>query len=153
MERMQLAEELLKTLSDKAVDKGEGYQRTRQAFMMLLGEYANGAYLLAQFVGGEHIHRDHRGDPKGRDPFLPVKVDRQRKALAFLQEHILSEKYFKFSPQLLRRLAADRWMHWGNEGTFRPVDVPVHQYVLAIQRVVLRNLLDSGTLTRIQNNP
>ncbi len=152
MDRMRLAEELLKTLSDKTVEKGEGYQRTRMAFMMLLGEYANGAYLLSQFVGGEHIHRDHRGDPKGRDPFLPVKADRQRKALAFLQEHILSEKYFKFSPQLLRRLAADRWMHWGNQGTFYSVDVPVNQYVLSIQRVVLRNLLDAGTLTRIQNN-
>jgi hypothetical protein len=152
MDRMVLAEELLKSLSDKAVDKGEGYQRTRMAFMMLLGEYANGAYLLSQFVGGEHIHRDHRGDPKGRDPFIPVKADRQRKALAFLQEHILSEKYFKFSPQLLRRLAADRWMHWGNEGTFYSVDVPVNQYVLSIQRIVLRNLLNPGTLTRVQNN-
>jgi hypothetical protein len=152
MDRMQLAEELMKTLSDKAVDKGEGYQRTRQAFMILLYEYANGAFLLSQFVGGEHIHRDHRGDPKGRDPFVPVKADRQRKALAFLQEHLLSERYFKFSPQLLRRLAADRWLHWGNEGTFYSVDMPINQYVLAIQRIALRQLLNPATLTRIQDN-
>ena len=32
MERMVLAEELMKTLGDKVVEKGEGYQRVRQAF-------------------------------------------------------------------------------------------------------------------------
>src|SRR6202011_2956327 len=36
MDRMLLAEELLKTLADKNVDKGEGYQRLRLAFSLLL---------------------------------------------------------------------------------------------------------------------
>ena len=57
-----------------------------------------------------------RGDPNGRDPFVPVKAAKQREALKFLQDHILTDKPFQFSPQLLRRLAADRWRHWGNEG-------------------------------------
>ena len=47
-DRMLLAEELLKTLADKTVDKGEGYQRTRQAFSMLLQQYGNAAYLMSQ---------------------------------------------------------------------------------------------------------
>ena len=71
------------------------------------------------------MHRDHRGDPNGRDPLVPVKADKQREALKFLQEHILTDKPFQFSPQLLRRLAADRWMHWGNErAVMRPVEYP-----------------------------
>src|SRR5262249_39518484 len=41
MDRMLLAEELMKDLADKAVDKGEGYQRTRLAFDVLLGQYGN----------------------------------------------------------------------------------------------------------------
>jgi hypothetical protein len=135
------------------VEKGEGYQRARQAFSLLLGQYGNGAYLVAQFVGAEYAHRDHRDDPKGRDPFIPVKSARQRQALEFLKEHILSDKYFKFPPQLLRRLAADRWMHWGNEyGFFSTVDYPVHDRILSIQRIVLGQLLAPGVLRRIQNN-
>jgi hypothetical protein len=152
MERMLLSEELLKTLADKVVDKGEGYQRMRQAFNLLLGQYGNGAFLVAQFVGGEYAHRDHHNDPKGRDPLIPVKAAKQRQALEFLQQHVLSDKYFKFPPQLLRRLAADRWSHWGNESWASSVDYPLHDRVLGIQRVVLDQLLAPSVLRRIQNN-
>ncbi len=62
-ERILLAEELLKGLEDRVVDKGEGYQRARLAFNVLLGQYGNGAYLTANFIGGEYMHRDHRADP------------------------------------------------------------------------------------------
>jgi hypothetical protein len=152
MDRILLSEELLKTLADKAVDKGEGYQRVRQAFNLLLSQYGNGAYLVVQHVGGELAHRDHRGDPNGRDPLVPVKANKQREALNFVKEHVLSDKYFKFSPQLLRRLAADRWMHWGTDDVwFGGVDFPVHDRILRIQRIVLSHLLNPGVLTRIQN--
>jgi hypothetical protein len=153
MDRMLLAEELMKTLSTKVVDKGESYQRVRQAFSMLLGQYGNGAYLVSQFVGGEHAHRDHRGDPKGRDPLVPVKAARQRLALEFLQEHILNDQHFKFPPELLRKLATERWMHWGSSSGFgSSVDYPLHDRILRIQRIVLEQLLDGSTLRRIQNN-
>jgi Met-zincin/Domain of unknown function (DUF5117)/Domain of unknown function (DUF5118) len=151
-DRMQLSEELLKTLAEKVVDRGEGYQKLRQAFGMLLGQYGNGAFLAAGFIGGEHAHRDHRGDPSGRDPFVPVKAEKQREALKFLQQHILTDQPFRFSPVLLRRLAADRWMHWGNDSNFGPVDYPVHQRILAIQKVVLRHVFSPDVLARIQNN-
>jgi Met-zincin/Domain of unknown function (DUF5117)/Domain of unknown function (DUF5118) len=152
-ERMLLAQELLKDLDQRVVENGEGYQRTRLAFSMLTAQYGNAAFLVAAFVGGEHVHRDFKGDPNGRDPFVPVTAAKQREALKFLQENVLTDKPFHFSPQLLRRLAADRWMHWGNEQQlFSGVEYPVYGRVLAIQRVALRNLLDPGTLTRIQDN-
>jgi hypothetical protein len=152
-ERILLAEDLLKGLEDRVVDKGEGYQRARVAFNVLLGQYGNGAYLVANFIGGEHMHRDHRDDPKARDPFVPVKSDKQREALKFLQEHILSDQHFRFSPRLLRHLGADRWMHWGNEySAMRSVDYPLNERVLNIQRIVLGQVFDPGVLSRIQNN-
>jgi hypothetical protein len=152
-ERILLAEELLKGLEDRVVEKGEGYQRARQAFNVLLGQFGNGTYLTANFIGGEYMHRDHRDDPKARDPFVPVHADKQREALKFLQEHILSDKHFQFSPRLLRHLGADRWMHWGNEMTaMSSVDYPLHQRILSIQRIVLTHVFDPAVLSRIQNN-
>jgi hypothetical protein len=151
--RVLLAEELLKDLSDKVVDKGEGYQRVRQAFSRLLNQHGNAAFLVASYVGGEYAHRDHAGDPAGRDPFLPVPGPKQREALKFLQEHVLSDKHFQFPPQLLRRLAADHWMHWGTESSlFGSTDYPLHERVLGIQRIVLNELLSGRVLARIQNN-
>jgi hypothetical protein len=152
-ERILLAEDLLKGLEERVVDKGEGYQRARLAFNVLLMQYGNGAHLTANFIGGEHVHRDHRGDPGARDPFVPVKADKQREALKFLQEHVLSEKHFQFSPRLLRRLGADRWLHWGNEmNAMGSVDYRLYDRILNIQRIVLRHVFDPSVLGRIQNN-
>jgi hypothetical protein len=152
-ERILLAEELLKGLEDRVVDKGEGYQRARLAFSVLMMQYGNAAHLTANFIGGEYAHRDHRDDPGGRDPFVPVKADKQREALKFLQEHILSEKHFQFSPRLLRHLAADRWLHWGNErNAFGSVDYRLHENILKIQRLVLRHVFKPSVLARVQDN-
>ncbi|HWG42078.1 MAG TPA: zinc-dependent metalloprotease [Gemmataceae bacterium] len=152
-ERILLAEQLLKGLEDRVVDKGEGYQRARLAFNVLLMQFGNGAHLVANFIGGEQMHRDHRDDPHARDPFVPVKGDKQREALKFLQEHILSDQHFQFSPRLLRHLGADRWMHWGNEGAaMSSVDYPLYQRILRIQRIVLGQVFNPAVLSRIQNN-
>jgi hypothetical protein len=152
-DRMLLTEELMKGLAERVIDKGEGYQRVRQAFNVLLGQYGDGAHLVSRFIGGEAIHRDHRGDPSGRDPFVPVKAAKQREALKFLQEHILTDKPFNYSPALLRQLAPDRWVHWGNERSlFASVEYPLHDRVLKIQRIVLDHVFDAEVLSRIQNN-
>lgn len=153
LDRMLLAEEMMKGLADRVVEKGEGYQRARQSFGMLLGQYANAAFLMSRYVGGAHVHRDHRGDPDGRDPFVPVPAARQREALKLLSDNLLTDKPFQFPPELLRKLAADRWWHWGNESMiFSSVDVPLYEMILRIQRIALLNLLRAETLARIQNN-
>jgi hypothetical protein len=152
-DRMMLAEELLKGLAERIVEKGDGYQQARNAFGSLLNQYGNASFLVARHIGGVSVHRDHRGDANGRDPFVPVKGSKQRDGLKFLQEHILTDQPFHFPPELLRKLAADRWMHWGNEANvFRKVEYPLHQRILSVQSVVLDELLDPATLARIQNS-
>lgn len=152
-ERIEMSEDLLKTVGDKAADKGEGFQRVRQAFALLLNQIGNGAYLATIHVGGVHYNRDHKDDPSGRDPMIPVTGDKQREALAFLKDKILQEKSFQFSPSLLRKLASDRWYHWGNESTaLGPVEYPVNQRILSIQMVVLNHLTNPGTLQRVADN-
>jgi hypothetical protein len=152
-DRILLAEELLGKLADRGTKAGEGFQHTRQGFHMLLQVYGDGAHLISKFIGGVSMHRDHAGDAKGRDPFVVVPPDRQRAALKFLQEHILTDRPFRFSPKLLRRLGSDRWVHWGSANGIRgPVEFPLHERILAIQKVVLEHTLDAAVLTRIQDN-
>ena len=75
---------------------------------------------------------------------------KQREALKFLQEHTFSDKAFQFPPELLRRLAVERWSHWG----LRPesADFPLYDKVLGIQKVALNRLLSPAVLRRVQNN-
>ncbi|MFQ3649189.1 MAG: zinc-dependent metalloprotease, partial [Gemmataceae bacterium] len=152
-DRILLAEELLSKLADRPVKEGEGYQQTRTIFKTLLQEYGNAAFLISKYVGGVSMHRDHPSDPNAREPFVVVDPEKQRAALKFLQEHILTDKPFQFSPKLLRRLAAERWMHWGvGMEVMQPIEFPVHERVLAVHRVVLQQLLNGRVLARVQNN-
>jgi hypothetical protein len=149
-DRMTASEELLKTMATRVVDEGEGYQRARVAFNLLLSQYGNGAYLISKYIGGEHAHRDHRNDPKGRDPLVPVTVARQREALRFLQENVFNDKPFHFPPDLLRKLAVDRWMHWGAD--ISSTDFPLYDRILGIQKLAMNQLLSAKVLNRIQAN-
>jgi hypothetical protein len=149
-ERMLLAEELLKDLHNRVVDKGEGYQRARLALGLLLRQFGDAAQLTVQHIGGEYVHRDHKEDPNARDPLVPVAGAKQREGLKFLQEHILSDKAFQFSPQLLRKLGVERWSHW-DSGISSP-DYSIHDRISRIQRIVLDHVFDPTVLRRIQNN-
>jgi hypothetical protein len=152
-DRILLAEELLGKLAEKGAAKGEGYQRVRQSFNILLNEYGNAAFFISKFIGGVSMHRDHEGDTNAREPFVVVSAEKQREALKFLQEKVLSDRTFQFSPKLLRRLGSDRWFHWGNYGSIMGnAEYPINERILQIQKVVLEHTLDGDTLARIQNN-
>ncbi|MFO0892721.1 MAG: zinc-dependent metalloprotease [Isosphaeraceae bacterium] len=152
-ERIELAAELLKDLDARVVKDGDSWARVRRAFSMLLSQYGDGATLAAQFIGGQSVSRDHKGDKDARDPIVPVSGAKQRDCLKFLAENILSDRAFQYSPALLRRLGTERWYHWGNEsGMFGPsIDISVLERILGIQKIVLAHCLSGSTLARIQN--
>lgn len=149
-ERIMIAEDLMKTLANNVVDEGEGYQRARVAFSILMSQFGNGAYLVSKYVGAEHAYRDHRGDPNAREPLVPVNSAKQREALKFLAEHILSDKSFQFPPDLLRKLAVERWYHWGARPS--STDFPLHERILGIQKVAMNQVLNPSVLRRVQDN-
>ena len=107
----------------------------------------------SQYIGGQSVSRDHKGDKDARDPIVPVAGAKQRECLKFLVDEILSDKAFQFSPALLRRLGTERWMHWGNERLRRgrASTIPVYERILGIQKIVLGQCLDADVLARLQN--
>ena len=108
--------------------------------------------LAAKYVGGVRLRRDHVGDPGGRLPFEPVAKAQQQEALALLREHLFSPRAFQFSPQLLNKLAAERWPNWRDfDSMLGRLDYPVHARVLTLQQRVLDRLLHPVVLSRIQD--
>ncbi|MEZ6141652.1 MAG: zinc-dependent metalloprotease [Zavarzinella sp.] len=151
-ERLQFAQEMAKKLSETAVTNGESYQRVTDTFAKVLRQYGDAAFLASQYVGGEAVHRDHKGDPNGRDPFVPVSPAKQREALAFLQSTILNDQTFQFPPELLRKLTTEKWLHWeSDENLMRSPHFPLNERILGIQRIAFRELLSDRTLNQIQN--
>ena len=144
---MKLAAHLLKTLEKRALEKGQNYAKLRAGFATVLGQLDRAGYLSARYVGGVRIHRDHLGDPNGRDPIVPVKVEKQRAALKFVLETLLDDKIYKFSPALLRRLGGSHWRHWGTRGG--GFEVALSDRVFAIQDGTMSTLLSNARLKRV----
>lgn len=151
-QRAEFASSSLKDLSDRVVAEGEGWQRSRDAFAVLLGEISMSTSLAAQYIGAEYAHRDHKGDPNARLPFRNIPPAKQREAIAFLKDQILSGKAFVFSPELLKRLAPEHWDHWGMYGYAVGQPYNVYSRILGIQRIVLSRFLDSSVLRQIQES-
>jgi hypothetical protein len=143
----------LKGLDDKVIKDGESWTRLRAAFSIILHQWGNAAHLAAEQIGGQSVSRDHKGSKGARDPVVPVAAAKQRASLAFLSDQILSDRAFRFSPALLRKLAAERWSHWGNDSEFGGDDVayPINEQILAIQKIVLNQCLDPDVLVRLAN--
>lgn len=150
-QRAELIKELWPGLVERVTEEGDGYQRARRAFGVLLSNHGQAAWFVSRFIGGVYVHRDHRGDEKGRPPFKVVEAEKQRQALEFLEKQVFSVEPFDFPPELYNHLAASRWNHWGTLQRDR-LDVPVHEVIGMWQDRILRQMLNTLTLTRLHDS-
>jgi hypothetical protein len=147
-QRITVVNELLPTLAETMVDAGEGYQNVRRSFGLLMGEYNKAISYVVRNVGGIYVHRDHKGDPNARPPFVPVEPQKQRDSLNFLTKNVFAPEAYAIPPQLYNFMAGENWEHWGsNIPSRKELDFP--SLVLNWQSGVLQQLLSPLTLSRI----
>jgi hypothetical protein len=148
--RAKLIGEQWPTVVEKAAKDGEGYQKARQVFGVLLANHGRAMYFASRFVGGVYVSRAHKGDPNAVAPFVVVDPAKQREALALVEEQVFSDKPFQFPPALYSHLASSRWSHWGT--TISPrTDFPVHEVIGMWQDRILEQLLSPLTLERLHD--
>jgi hypothetical protein len=152
VQRVKLSDEIFGGLETRLEKPGEGYQVLRRSFEGAFFQAGGALQLAAKYVGGVRIRRDHVGDPGGRLPYEPVSKAQQQEALALLRERLFSPRAFHFSPQLLNKLAAERWPNWRDfDSMLGRLDYPVHSRVLTLQQRVLDRLLHPVVLSRVQD--
>jgi hypothetical protein len=147
--RIQLVHSGIDDLQDRVVAKGEGWQRARRAFDVMLSEMFRAASLATCYVSGEYTCRDHRDDKDNRAPMKPIELAKQREAIRLLQDEVLSDKAFHFKPELLAHLAPDQWRDNGF-GPGESYQYPLLQNVSLLQRSVVSQLLDPKSLRSVQ---
>jgi hypothetical protein len=128
--------------------RGESHSHLRSLFNWVLKYYFRQATLLSQYIGGESFHR---GEGSGEGTWIFPSLLKQRQALAKLQEYVFAEDAFRFSPQLLNQLAPSPWQYWGSSRLQNRLDYPIHERILSWQSTILRSLLDSVRLYRLQD--
>ena len=151
-DRVALIDRLFDSLETRVVAPGQGYGRLRTAFTDLLADRWYALLVSTKYLGGATTARDHRGDPDARPALTTVPADRQRDALAFIAEAGFGERAFAFRPELLQRLAPERWNHWGAGTTAQGrADFPLHDWAIAQQGSLLNQLVDPVVLSRIRD--
>lgn len=147
--QMEQSVELLPKVIEHTVHEGDGYQRARQAYGLLFGEYWRAIAYASRYPGGVYVNRDHKGDKDAKAPFVLVTAEKQREAMKLLTESAFAPP--AFSGSQLNYLAASRWRHWGTADVNR-LDYPIHEFMLQMQDAVLSESLNSLRLERILDN-
>lgn len=147
----KLVQETMPSIVDSLVEEGEGYERARRAFGVLLASHGKAMFMASRYVGGVHVSRSHKGDKGAVKPFEATPTDKQREALQLVCDQMFSASPFEFSPEIYNHLAATHWSHWGSSETYR-YDYPAHEVILSWQERLLDQLMSSLTLTRIHDS-
>jgi hypothetical protein len=148
--RAQLISEQWPKVVQEAAKDGDGYQKARQVFGVLLANHGRAMHFASRFVGGVYVSRAHKGDPNAPAPFTVVEAAKQRDALTLVAEQVFSDKPFQFPPELYAHLASSRWSHWGSTVPLR-TDFPVHEVISMWQDRILEQLLSPLTLERLHD--
>ena len=138
-------------LNRLSVNPGEGYGSLRRRVDLVFSYFFGNASTLTDYIGGQRFRRLDPWDNRDQTPFTPIPVEKQREALATLNEQVFAADAFQFSSQLINQLAPDRWRHWGVSLTRYPLDYPIYQRVLEVQSLTLSQVMLSDRLARVRD--
>ena len=151
-EQILLADKLRNKILDSVKD-GESWDKARRLYDMSLRIQTRAVTMAAPWIGGDFIHRDHKGDPGGRNPVEVVPVTQQRRALHHMINNAFYDKTFGLTPELLNKLGIDKWFDMGGFAALMENDAyPIHQKVAGMQSMVLTLLMDPYRLSQVYDN-
>lgn len=146
-EQARLIEKFRAKLMTDYVKDGDSWTKAREGYELTLNLQMKNTSMMANWIGGAHINRDKKGDPKERLPIEVVSAEKQRDALNFVLETTFRDEAYALSPDLLARLTKDFFVRFGADPAW-----PVHDKILSMQASALSQLLRSTTLRRVYDN-
>lgn len=149
VERFQLVNKLYGTLLANYRKEGQSYQELVQAYAILGGEVNNAAASISRYVGGVYVERGFPGQPGAKDPFTPVSLADQKRAMNALRLHVFAPNAFDAAALVWKYLQQQR----RGFGFYSQTEDPkIHDRSLAIQRNVMAHLLHPATMKRLTDS-
>jgi hypothetical protein len=146
-DRMNLVQELGGDLLEKYEEPGQSYQELRDAFFVSVGQHGRMASVVSRYVGGVYVDRGFIGQEGATEPYRPVALEDQRRALELLEEYVFAPDAFDFIPsELYQHLQPQRR---GFNFYYNSEDPKIHARVRGIHESVLAHLLHPNVLERM----
>jgi hypothetical protein len=146
VDRMGLIRDVMGELVEKFSVDGSSYQELVAAYQSLIGQYDGQAKVISRYVGGVYVDRAVQGQPGGGDPYRPVALAEQRRAMASLADNVFAAEAFRADEGLYRHLQTQR-RDFDFAG--KTEDPKIHDQALAIQKNVLDHLMHPVVTKRL----
>jgi hypothetical protein len=141
--RINLVNSIMPGLIERYGKKDDSWHEFRNAYLLLTGELATSARVISRYIGGVYVDRAYAGQEGATQPFTPVSLEDQQRAMKVLSEKILAPDAFKTSANIYTHLQLQR-------RGFNPGEDPkIHDRVLNIQKEVLSHVIHPNTLKRM----
>jgi hypothetical protein len=148
IDRIELSNDLMKDVKTKFVKSDESYEELRRVYYLLSGQKATSANIISRFIGGVYVDRAMAGQNGGTQPYTPVSLKDQKRAIAALSNYVFAPNAFDAPNDLYNYLAMQR-----RGFNFRlPEDPKIHNQILTYQKNVLNHILHYNTLQRISDS-
>lgn len=149
IDRIEMANDLLNNAKTKFTKTGESYQELRSVYYYLSGEKSRAAGIISRFIGGVYVDRAMAGQEGETQPYTPVALEDQKRAMNALKQYVFAPDAFDAPNDLYNYLARQRR---GHDFYDNPEDPKIHNQVLSYQKDVLNHLLHYNTLQRITDS-
>jgi hypothetical protein len=149
VDRIKLVNKMMKDIKARFSHTGESYMQLRQAYYILSGQSATAAEVISRFIGGVYVDRAAPGQEGGTQPFTPVNLKDQKRAMDALESYVFAPDAFTAPHGLYNYLAKQRRGYNFFDG---PEDPKIHEQVLSYQTRVLAHIMHPNTLQRISNS-
>ncbi|WP_439127717.1 zinc-dependent metalloprotease [Polaribacter sp.] len=149
IDRIKLVNKMMKDVKSRFVNSGESYMQLRQAYYILSGQAATASGVISRFIGGVYVDRAAPGQEGGTQPYTPVSLKDQKRAMDALKTYVFAPDAFTAPKDLYNYLASQRrgYNFFGG-----PEDPKIHEQILSYQTRVLAHIMHPNTLQRITNS-
>ncbi|WP_298342533.1 zinc-dependent metalloprotease [uncultured Algibacter sp.] len=145
--RIELSNKLMEKIKSKFTNEGESYHELRRVYYTLSGQKANAATVISRYIGGVYVDRAMVGQEGASQPYTPVSLEDQKRAMNALKTYVFAPNAFDAPNDLYNYLARQR-----RGFDYTQEDPKIHGQVLRYQKNILNHLLHPNTLQRISDS-
>ncbi|AZJ35375.1 zinc-dependent metalloprotease [Tenacibaculum singaporense] len=149
IDRIKLANNMMKNIKQRFSKNGETYEELRNAYYIINGQAARAGDVISRFIGGVYVDRAVSGQENAAQPYTPVSLADQKRAMEALKTYVFAPNAFNAPKDLYNYLARQRR---GFNFFARSEDPKIHAEVLSYQKRVLNHILHRNTLQRISDS-
>lgn len=147
--RFELVNTMMKKVKNQFTTEGETYENLRRAYYTLHNQTAVAGGVVSRFIGGVYVDRSTFGQTGGTQPYTPVNLKDQKKAMIALNKYIFAPNAFDTPNDVYNYIARQRRGYNFSSGTEDP---KIHDQVLGYQTSVLAHIMHPNTLQRLSDS-